>query len=184
MASGEVPVSSKWVHNSRRRSSRSTRLGMCAPATMRSMNAATVSRSSMGLTENGAHRRRNADPLPPFRCRPAATLGCEAVVLASPAGRALAPRRLEQTRALHLVKRWVDRPFLQLERLRAAELRFLHDLVAIHRALGQEAQDQDPDRASQELAIVLHTRHLLSCWARYHTLVSKTTGLESRRRWT
>src|SRR5437867_9018981 len=160
VASGEVPVSSKWVHNSRRRSSRSARLGMCAPATMRSMNAASVSRSSMGLTENGAHRRRNADPLPPFRCRPAATLCRQRVVLAGATRRAFTPRRFEQTRALHLMQCGVDGPFLQLERPCAAELRFLHDFVTIHRALGQEAQDQDPDGAGQELAVVIHTRLL------------------------
>src|SRR2546427_4004418 len=156
---------------------------MWAPARSRSMNAATVSRSSMTLSENGANRRRNAGPLAPFRCRPAATLGRQAVVLAGAARRAFTPRRFEQPRALHLMQRRIDGPFLQLEHPCAAELRFLHDFVAIHRAFGQEAQDQDADRAGQELAVVIHARHLLSCWARYHTLVSKTTS-DGRRRLT
>src|SRR5471032_1513657 len=152
-ASGEMPDSSKWLHNSRRRSSRRAGLGIRAPATMRSINASTASCSRTRVTENGAHGHRNARPLPALRFRPAATLCRQAVVLAWPSRVAVAPARFQQTRALHLVERGIERAFLELKGPGTAALGFLHHLVPVHLTLGQEAQNQHPDRTGQELPV-------------------------------
>src|SRR5262249_20123402 len=160
-ASGVGAASSKWVHSSRRRSSRASRLGSRAPATIRSMAARTSSWSRMGRSEDGAHRGRAASPLLALRLGAPAAGSGQAVVFARPALRALAPSRFEQPGPLELVKRRVDSAFLELKRARAAALGFLQDLVAVHLSLGEQAEDQHGDSAGDQLSVVVHAVTLL-----------------------
>src|SRR5437867_3365399 len=136
MAAPRAAASSKCADNSRRRSSRLARPGICAPATIRSIRAATASWSGMCVTENGAHRGRNARPLAALRLGPAAALRREAVVLSRAPRRAVAPAGLQQAGTLHLMEGGIQRAFLQQEGALAPALGFLQDLVAVHLALG------------------------------------------------
>src|SRR5205807_926633 len=89
-------------------------------------------------------------------------LRCEAVVFARSTRLAVAPARLEQTRALHLMEGGVESAFLELEGVGAAALGLVQHLVAVHLALAQEAQDQHANRAGEELAVVFHLEPVLS----------------------
>src|SRR5256885_16618567 len=95
---------------------------MRAPATMRSTSAVMASRSGTSISENGAHGRRDAQPLFALRRGLPAALRRQAVVLARPSGLALAPCRCEETGALHLMERWVHCALFQLKRLLAPPL--------------------------------------------------------------
>src|SRR5262245_330234 len=77
------------------------------------------------------------------------------------------------------MERRVERSFLQLKRARTASLGLPEQLVAVHFALVQEAQNQNADGAGEEFSVVLHVPT---------TLASKVTYLahqgppEERRR--
>src|SRR5262249_49195086 len=140
---------------------------------MRSMTASGESVSRTLVGQNRAHGGRDARPLLALGGSAAAPLRGQAVVLAPAAGIAVAPGRLEQAGALHLMERRVQRSFLELKRAGAPAFGFLQDLVAVHRALGEQAENQHPDGARQEFAIVVHAH---PCRARYHTLLNKAKG--------
>src|SRR6266480_5673855 len=108
---------------------------MHAPATIRSINGVIASVSGTSAAQNDAHRGRDARPLPALRGSLAAPLGRQAVVLAPSARFALAPRRGEEARALHLMQGRIDGALFQLEGLRAAALGLLHHFIGVHRAL-------------------------------------------------
>jgi len=60
--------------------------------------------------------------------------------------------------------------------LRTPPLGFLQDLVAVHRTLAQEREDENTDGTGEELAIVIHQRGRRVPWPpRYNTLLSKAT---------
>ena len=86
----------------------------------------------------------------------ATSLGRQGVVLSRAPAVALAPARLEKAGALHLMQRRIERSFLHLELLGASPFGFLKNLVAIHRALAEERQNQHADSSGEEFAIVVH----------------------------
>src|SRR5262249_60777447 len=91
--------------------------------------------------------------------------------------------RLEEPGALHLMEGRVDRPLLELQRPRAPALGLLQHLVAVHLALGEQAEDQDADGAGEELAVVFHAgfveQGIIPCSTR-STRRGAVRGTESR----
>src|SRR5215204_1597747 len=145
------------------------------PSISASMAAASVRRVSSAtcVAENRLHRRRDRLSLLALRLRLGAPLGGERVVLPRPPGVALAPLGGEQAGALHLVEGGIDRPFLQLELTRAPPLGFLEQLVAVHRPLAQQREDEQADSGGEEFPVVVHG----------HTLFDKVWCPSRRRQW-
>src|SRR5262245_3454520 len=131
------------------------------------MSAAISSRSRTGVAEDRAHRCDDGPPLTLLRFRLSSSLGGQGVVLPRAAVVAVAPRGLEQARALHLVEGRVERAFFQMKRPRTPSLGLAQHLVRVHRTLGKQAEQQYADRAGQELAVVF----------RWHTLANKVSCL-------
>src|SRR5690349_9831437 len=122
---------------------------------MRSMKSARA-RSSIGDSEDRAHRSRDGFPLPALGVGVTAALRRERVVFAGASILALAPGRLEEARSLHLMQGGVERAFLHLELTGAAPLCLLQDLISVHRALAEQRQNENADGAGQEFAVVIH----------------------------
>src|SRR5438093_12616275 len=131
---------------------------MFASRTTRSMSRATRSRSAMRASENRPHGGGDRFPLTPLGIGVPATLWSERVVLARPAAFPFTPSRLEESGALHLMERRIERAFLHEELARAPALGFLENLVAVHRALAEQGENQNANGAGEELAIVVHER--------------------------
>src|SRR5258708_26986650 len=110
----------------------------------------------LSTMKDGAHRDGKCDPLTLLGRRLAASLGGERVISSGTSGLALAPIRLEPPGALHLMERGVDRSFLHLELAGASALRFLEYLIAVHRPLAQEREDEEPHSPAKEFTIVVH----------------------------
>src|SRR3954471_11525067 len=123
---------------------------------MRSMNESMALRSTMRGTEDCAHGGRDGFPLPTLGLGLPPALGCEGVILSRAARLAVSPGGLEESRALHLVERGIYRAFLHEELLSTATFGFLNDLVAVHRALAQQCENQHTNGAGEKFAVVVH----------------------------
>src|SRR4051812_29550090 len=123
---------------------------------MRAISASTRSRSRMRFSQHGAHRARQRFPLLAARFRLRAAPGREPVAFSRSATLAVAPFGREQPHALHLMKGGIHGALLHEERVGAAALGLLEDLVSIHGALAEEGENEDADGAGEQIAVIFH----------------------------